>query len=73
MPDERHDLKLFEPEVIHGIAARLRVQWLLRRFDERKVWAAFMFVNGFVTIGLLSLVALAIYLVVKIRNAVLRR
>jgi CBS domain-containing membrane protein len=58
MPDEQHGLKLFEPEVIRGIAGRLRVQWLLRRFDERKVWAAFMFVNGFVTIGLLSLVAL---------------
>jgi CBS-domain-containing membrane protein len=57
MPDER--LKLFEPEVIRGIAERLRVRWLLRRFDERKVWAVFMFVNGFVTIGLLSLVALA--------------
>jgi CBS domain-containing membrane protein len=52
-------LTLFEPEVVRGIAARLRVTWLLRRFDERKVWAAFMFVNGFVTIGLLSLVALA--------------
>ena len=57
MPDER--LKLFEREVIRGITERLRVRWLLRRFDERKVWAVFMFVNGFVTIGLLSLVALA--------------
>jgi hypothetical protein len=52
MPDaqQRH---LFEPEVIRGIVARLRVQWLLEHFDERKVWAAFMFVNGFITIGLL--------------------
>ena len=50
---------LFEPDVVRGIAARLRVSWLLQRFDERKVWAAFMFVNGFVTIALLSLVALA--------------
>ena len=57
MPEEppRH---LFEPDVIRGIVERLRMQWLLRHFDERKVWAAFMFVNGFVTIGLLSLVAL---------------
>jgi CBS domain-containing membrane protein len=59
MPEERLNLTLFEPEVIRGIAQRLRVTWLLQRFDERKVWAAFMFVNGFVTIGLLSLVALA--------------
>ncbi len=63
MPDEqprsKAPLTLFEPEIVRGIAARLRVTWLLQRFDERKVWAAFMFVNGFVTIGLLSLVALA--------------
>jgi CBS domain-containing membrane protein len=51
--------KLFEPEVVRGIAQRLRIPWLLTRFDERAVWAAFMFVNGFVTIGLLSLLALA--------------
>jgi CBS domain-containing membrane protein len=62
MPEARireTPLTLFEPEVVRGIAARLRVTWLLQRFDERKVWAAFMFVNGFITIGLLSLVALA--------------
>jgi CBS domain-containing membrane protein len=59
MPDDLQPRHLFEPDVIRGIAARLRVQWLLRHFDERKVWAAFMFVNGFITIGLLSLVALA--------------
>ena len=49
---------LFEPDIVRGIAARLRVSWLLQRFDERKVWAGFMFVNGFLTIALLSLVAL---------------
>lgn len=59
MPDQRPRLKLFEPLVIRGIAQRLRMQWLLRRFDERKVWAAFMFVNGFITIELLAVVALA--------------
>lgn len=56
MAEPRH---LFEPQVIRGLGERLRVTSLLRNFDERKVWAAFMFVNGFVTIGLLSLVALA--------------
>jgi CBS domain-containing membrane protein len=59
MPEEHQRLTLFEPLVIRGIAQRLRVQWLLTRFDERKVWAAFMFVNGFVTIALLAMVALA--------------
>jgi CBS-domain-containing membrane protein len=57
--DDRPRLKLFEPLVIRGIAQRLRVQRLLTRFDERKVWAAFMFVNGFITIMLLAVVALA--------------
>ncbi len=59
MPEEQQRLTLFEPLVIRGIAQRLRLQWLLTRFDERKVWAAFMFVNGFVTIALLAMVALA--------------
>lgn len=58
MSEERQRHGLFEPHVIRGMVERLRIQWLLRRFDERKVWAAFMFVNGFITIGLLSLVAL---------------
>ena len=59
MDEAREGLSLFEPLVIRGIAQRLRVEWLLRRFDERKVWAVFMFVNGFVTIYLLAMVALA--------------
>ncbi len=59
MPEERPRLKLFEPLVIRGIVRRLRMQWLLEHFDERKVWAAFMFVNGFITIELLAVVALA--------------
>jgi CBS-domain-containing membrane protein len=57
--DERSRPSLFEPLVIRGIARRLHLQRLLDRFDERKVWAAFMFVNGFVTIMLLAVVALA--------------
>ena len=60
MPEEeRSRPKLFEPLVIRGIARRLHLHRLLARFDERKVWAAFMFVNGFVTIVLLAVVALA--------------
>jgi len=33
-----------------GLLARLALARLLRRFPERLVWAAFMLVNGFVTI-----------------------
>lgn len=54
----RAPAEAFEPEVIRGLAERFRVTSLLRRFPERLVWAAFMFVNGFVTIGLLAAVAM---------------
>jgi CBS domain-containing membrane protein len=36
----------------------LRLTWLLRRFPPRFVWSAYVGVNGFVTIALLSLLAL---------------
>ncbi len=45
------------PEVTRGLVRRLRLTHLLGRFDERVVWAAFMLVNGFVTIGLLGAIA----------------
>lgn len=38
--------------------ARLRLVHLLQRFPERPLWALFLFVNGFVTIGVLSVVAM---------------
>lgn len=51
-------LDLLEPKVTRGLVARLRLTGLLGRFPERPVWAAFMFVNGFVTIALLAFVAM---------------
>ena len=53
------NLHLFEPEVTRGLVERLRIKWLLGRFPERPVWAAFMFINGFISIALMSLAALA--------------
>ncbi len=47
-----------EFEVARGLLARLRLTHLLRRFPERPVWALFMFVNGFLTIALLTAVAM---------------
>jgi CBS-domain-containing membrane protein len=44
--------------VVRGLLARLRLVWLLGRFPERPVWAAFMFVNGFITIGILAALAM---------------
>ncbi|HTL99385.1 MAG TPA: HPP family protein [Holophagaceae bacterium] len=51
-------LHLFEPEVSRGLVDRLRLSWLLGHFPERPVWAAFMFINGFISIALMSLAAL---------------
>lgn len=38
---------------------RLRLAWLLARLPARLVWAAYMLVNGFITIGLLAVLAVA--------------
>ena len=47
-------LELLAPDVTRGLIARFRIGRLLARFPERPVWAAFMLVNGFVTIGILA-------------------
>jgi hypothetical protein len=54
----RKELQLLAPEVTRGLAARLRLTHLLRRFPERPVWALFMFINGFITIAILAAVAM---------------
>ncbi len=53
-PSHRKPLELLEPEVIRGLLERFRLTSLLGRFNERIVWAAFMFVNGLVSIGLMA-------------------
>jgi CBS-domain-containing membrane protein len=58
MSDPREPLHLLEPEVVRGLIERLRLKWLLGRFPERPVWAAFMFINGFITIAILAAVAM---------------
>lgn len=52
-------LLLFQPRVIRALARRLRLAHLLTRFPERPLWALFVFINGFLTIGILSGVARA--------------
>jgi CBS-domain-containing membrane protein len=52
------ELEELEAELLHGLVGRLRLERLLRRFPARPVWAAFMFVNGFLTIALLSVLAM---------------
>lgn len=55
----RRELQLLEAEVTRALVTRLRLSRLLKRFPERPVWAAFMFINGFVTIALLAVLAMA--------------
>jgi CBS-domain-containing membrane protein len=55
---EHRPLALLDPEVVRGLAARLRLTHLLQRHSERPIWALFMFLNGFVTIALLAGVAM---------------
>ena len=51
-------LHLLDAAHVRGLLARLRLARLLGRFHERLVWAAFMFINGFVTIALLAATAM---------------
>jgi CBS-domain-containing membrane protein len=51
-------LEEIEAELVHGVVRRLSLQRLLHRFPARLVWAGFMFVGGFLTIGLLALLAM---------------
>ncbi len=61
-PPGRHALvpaeQLLHPLVARGLTARLRLTRLLARFPDRPVWAAFVCINSFITIALLSLVAI---------------
>jgi CBS-domain-containing membrane protein len=57
-PARRPPLDVLEPHVTRGLVERLWLARLLGRFPERPVWAAFMFVNGFTTIAILSAVAM---------------
>jgi CBS-domain-containing membrane protein len=38
--------------------AHMRLEWLLKHYPARVVWAVYVCINGFITIGLLALLAL---------------
>jgi len=44
---------------IFSFFRKLRLDWLLRHFPHRLVRSVYLFVNGFTTIGVLALLALA--------------
>jgi CBS domain-containing membrane protein len=46
------------PDHILSLLRRLRLDWLLHHFPPRLVRSLYVFVNGFITIGLLALLAL---------------
>ncbi|HYK38221.1 HPP family protein [Alloacidobacterium sp.] len=52
-PNREHD----RARQVAGLLARLRLDWLLSHLPPRVVWAAYVFINGFVTIALLSVLA----------------
>ena len=45
-------------EHVPVLLAHLRLEWLLQHFPTRVVWAIYVCFNGFITIGLLALLAL---------------
>ena len=45
-------------EHVPVLLAHLRLKWLLQHFPTRVVWAIYVCINGFITIGLLALLAL---------------
>lgn len=51
--EEEHEAARHVVELLH----RIRLHWLLRHLPPRVVWAAYVFLNSFITIALLSLVA----------------
>jgi CBS-domain-containing membrane protein len=45
-------------EDVGVLLAHMRLEWLLQHFSPRLVWAVYVCINGFITIGLLALLAL---------------
>jgi CBS domain-containing membrane protein len=45
-------------EHVGALLTHMRMQWLLQHFPPRLVWAVYVCINGFINIGLLSLLAL---------------
>lgn len=45
------------PEPVTVLLGRLRLSWLLRHFSPRPIWALYVLINGFITIGLLASLA----------------
>ena len=51
--EEEHEAARHVVDLLH----RIRLHWMLKHLPPRVVWAAYVFFNSFITIGLLSLLA----------------
>ncbi len=60
MNDDQTHVKGRSGSIDHvpALLAHLRLKWLLQHFPTRVVWAIYVCINGFITIGLLALLAL---------------
>jgi hypothetical protein len=58
--NEHHDARAEHNgfEHVGALLKHMRMEWLLQHFPPRLVWAVYVCVNGFITIGLLGLLAL---------------
>lgn len=52
--DPESHLRLLEPAIVGGLLRRLRLTNLLGRFPPRPIWAAFVFINGFISLGIIA-------------------
>lgn len=57
MGDQRASAHSVRPDHLAVLLGRLRLAWLLDHFPPHVVWAFYIFINGFLTIGLLALLA----------------
>lgn len=56
--DREHPIGGQMSDIVRGLIARVRLPWLLARHSRVTVLAAFSFLNGLLSIGLMSLLAL---------------
>jgi CBS domain-containing membrane protein len=58
--NEHHDARAEHSgfEHVGVLLTHMRMEWLLQHFPPRLVWAVYVCINGFITIGLLGLLAL---------------
>ncbi len=55
--DREHPIGGQMSDVVHGLLMRVRLNWLLQRYAQIPVLALFSFINGCISIGLMSVLA----------------